>query len=109
MATRILADLGPRRDLKIRFQDLRHTCITKLAESLTSGPIIVALAEDVSRKMLAHYFHIRREARRGTWDAIAQAPSPIEIPADVHKNGAGALALRGTASASRWVCLVGLG
>ena len=59
--------------------------------------------------MLAHYFHIRREAMRGASGAVAQAPSPMEIPADVHQNGARALALRGTASASCWVCLVGLG
>ena len=77
--------------------------------SLTSGLVIVALTGHANRKMLAHYFHIRREARRGASGAVAQAPSPMEIPADVHQNGARALALRGTTSASRWVCLVGLG
>ena len=56
----------------LRFHDLRHTAITKLAETLASEQTIMAIAGHVSRKMLEHYSHIRMEAKRSALDAIAQ-------------------------------------
>jgi integrase len=56
----------------LRFHDLRHTAITKLAETLASEQTIMAIAGHVSRKMLEHYSHIRMEAKRIALDAIAQ-------------------------------------
>jgi hypothetical protein len=66
-----------RAGLKIRFHDLRHTCITKLAESVTSDQTIMAIAGHVSRKMLEHYSHIRMEAKRIALDAIAAEQAPL--------------------------------
>ena len=64
-----------RAGLKIRFHDLRHTCITKLAESQASEHTIMAIAGHVSRRMIEHYSHIRMEAKRAALDAIAKPVS----------------------------------
>jgi integrase len=64
---RALKDAG----LSIRFHDLRHTCITKLAEGQASEQTLMAIAGHVSRKMLEHYSRIRVEAKRVALDAIA--------------------------------------
>ena len=61
-----------RAGLQIRFHDLRHTCITKLAESQASEHTLMAIAGHVSRKMIEHYSHIRMEAKRTALDAIAK-------------------------------------
>jgi integrase len=55
----------------LRFHDLRHTCVTKLAESQTSEQTIMAIAGHVSRRMLEHYSHIRVAAKRAALDAIS--------------------------------------
>jgi integrase len=60
-----------RAGLQIRFHDLRHTCITKLAEMQASEQTLMAIAGHVSRKMIEHYSHIRMEAKRAALDAIA--------------------------------------
>ena len=56
----------------LRFHDLRHTAITKLAETPTSEQTIMSIAGHVSRKMLEHYSHIRIDAKRKALDAISQ-------------------------------------
>jgi len=66
-----------RAGLQIRFHDLRHTCITKLAESQASEHTLMAIAGHVSRKMIEHYSHIRMEAKRAALDAIAK---PVSEP-----------------------------
>jgi integrase len=58
--------------LQIRFHDLRHTCITKMAESQASEQTLMAIAGHVSREMIEHYSHIRMEAKRTALDAIAK-------------------------------------
>ena len=77
-------------DLTIRFHDLRHTCITKLAEGQGSEQTLMSIAGHLSRKMLEHYSHIRMAAKRAALDAIAKPvfeagvaqnwaqPSPVE-------------------------------
>jgi integrase len=55
----------------LRFHDLRHHAITELAESQASDQTIMAIAGHVSQKMLAHYSHIRLEAKRTVLDALA--------------------------------------
>jgi integrase len=55
----------------LRFHDLRHHAITELAESNASDQTIMAIAEHVSQKMLAHYSHVRLEAKRKALDALA--------------------------------------
>jgi len=82
-----------RAGLKMRFHDLRHTAITKLAEGQASDQTIMAIAGHVSRAMLEHYSHIRMAAKRAAVEAIS---TPLPAPAcgkvgdfvgDVHQNG----------------------
>ncbi|HKS72589.1 MAG TPA: site-specific integrase [Terriglobales bacterium] len=49
---------------KLRFHDLRHHCITRLAESGVPDHVIMSIAGHVSKEMLEHYSHIRIEAKR---------------------------------------------
>lgn len=72
--------------LSIRFHDLRHTCITKLAEGQASEQTLMAISGHVSRRMLEHYSHIRMEAKRAALDAIAAQPSQAVFDAGVHQN-----------------------
>jgi len=55
----------------LRFHDLRHHAITELAESGISDQTIMAIAGHVSPKMLAHYSHIRLEAKRQAINALS--------------------------------------
>ncbi len=59
---------------KLRFHDLKHHAITELAESQASDQTIMAIAGHVSPKMLAHYSHVRLEAKRRALDALATRP-----------------------------------
>ena len=78
-----------RAGLRIRFHDLRHTCITKLAESReASENTLMAIAGHVSRKMMEHYSHIRMEAKRKALDAIAEHPPQAVFETDGAKNWA---------------------
>jgi integrase len=62
----------------LRFHDLRHTAITKLAEGQASDQTIMSIAGHVSRQMLEHYSHIRISAKRAALDAIS-TPLPIDV------------------------------
>jgi len=55
----------------LRFHDLRHHAITELAESQASDQTVMAIAGHVSPKMLAHYSHVRMEAKRKALDALS--------------------------------------
>jgi len=59
-----------RAGLQLRFHDLRHTCITKLAESQASEQTLMAISGHVSRRMIGHYSHIRMDAKRMATYAI---------------------------------------
>lgn len=61
----------------LRFHDLRHCAITKLAESEASDATIMAIAGHMTREMMEHYSHIRGEAKRKAVDAL-----PSYIPAE---------------------------
>jgi integrase len=54
-----------------RFHDLRHTFISKLAESQASDSTVMALAGHVSRAMMERYSHIRMEAKRRAVDGLS--------------------------------------
>ena len=58
--------------LTVRFHGLRHTCITKLAESQASEQTIMAIAGHPTRAMLEHYSHIRMAAKRAALEGIVQ-------------------------------------
>ena len=60
-----------------RFHDLRHTFISRLAESQASDSTVMALAGHVSKKMLDTYAHIQKNAKRA---AIAALDSAQENP-----------------------------
>ena len=75
-----------RAKLQVRFHDLRHTCITKLAESQASERTLMAIAGHVSRTMIEHYSHIRMEAKRAALDAIAAQSSQTILGASVNQN-----------------------
>ena len=87
---RALKDAG----LVIRFHDLRHTCITKLAEGQASEQTIMAIAGHLSQAMLEHYSHVRMAAKRAALEGIAKASEAAVFPLGVHQNvhqvGAGA-------------------
>ncbi len=71
--------------VEVRFHDLRHTLITKLAESGAGDETIRAIAGHVSRRMLSRYAHIRTEAKRRALESIvlpARTQEPSERPAD---------------------------
>jgi len=56
-----------------RFHDLRHTFISRLAESQASDSTVMALAGHVSRAMMERYSHIRMEAKRRAVDDLSGA------------------------------------
>ena len=55
----------------LRFHDLRHHVVTELAESQASDRTIMSIAGHVSQRMLAHYSHVRIEAKRKALDVLA--------------------------------------
>lgn len=65
-----------RSGVNCRFHDLRHTCISKLAEGQASDQTIMSIAGHVSRKMLERYSHIRMDAKRRAVDALACGKAP---------------------------------
>jgi integrase len=56
----------------LRFHDLRHHAITELAESQTSDRTIMSIAGHVSQRMLAHYSHVRIEAKRKALEGLVE-------------------------------------
>jgi integrase len=72
--------------LQIRFHDLRHCCITKLAESQASEQTIMAIAGHLSRTMLEHYSHIRMAAKRAALEGIAKPGENIVFQEGVNQN-----------------------
>jgi integrase len=70
----------------MRFHDLRHCCITKLAESQVGEQTIMAIAEHISRTMLEHYGHIRMAAKRAALESITKQDETQTFQAGVHQN-----------------------
>jgi Phage integrase family len=60
-------------NVSCRFHDLRHTFISRLAESQASDLTVMALAGHVSRAMMERYSHIRMEAKRKAVDTLSGA------------------------------------
>lgn len=57
-----------------RLHDLRHTALTKMAESGTPESTMLALAGHMSRAMLERYSHIRMAAKREAVEALSLTP-----------------------------------
>jgi integrase len=66
----------------LRFHDLRHHAITRLAEAGVPEQTLMAIAGHVSREMLEHYSHIRMEAKRQAVAAI-ESYNPEKPAVDV--------------------------
>jgi hypothetical protein len=75
----------------LRFHDLRHHAITELAESQASDRTIMSIAGHVSQRMLAHYSHVRFEAKRKALDALAGAKPGGYVTKQVTKQVEGAI------------------
>jgi integrase len=68
----------------LRFHDLRHLAITKLAETGASDQTIMSIAGHLDRAMLEHYSHIRAAAKRKAVESI-RSYVPGKIPGAVPK------------------------
>jgi len=62
----------------LRFHDLRHTAITKLAEAGVPDLTLMSIAGHVSRSMLERYSHIRVQAKRDAVDKLSPVAFPVE-------------------------------
>ena len=60
----------------VRFHDLRHTAITKMAEAGIPDWTLRAFAGHISDRMMSIYSHPRREALTKAADALALEPIP---------------------------------
>ena len=65
----------------LRFHDLRHHAITKLAEAGVPEQTLMSIAGHVSTEMLEHYSHIRMEAKRTAVEALDQVKLSFVIKA----------------------------
>ncbi len=74
----------------LRFHDLRHSSITMLAEGNASEQTIRSIAGHLSQRMLEHYSHIRKEAKRRALAAIC-LPKPTAMVLESAKRGESAL------------------
>jgi integrase len=84
-------NLRKKANVRCRIHDLRHTAITKLAESGASDSTIMALAGHLSRAMMERNSHIRMNAKRQAVESLSLKPkiqpapqsfpqSPAEFP-----------------------------
>ena len=66
----------------LRFHDLRHHAITELAEMGLSDQTIMSIAGHVSQEMLAHYSHIRLDAKRIALDGLNRPSEQESLPVE---------------------------
>jgi integrase len=66
----------------LRFHDLRHHGITRLAESGVADGTLLSISGHVSRRMLDHYSHIRLEAKRAAIAKIDTFKPPATTEAE---------------------------
>jgi integrase len=55
----------------LRFHDLRHQAITEMAEAGAPDSVIQSLAGHLSKRMMDHYSHVRRTAKKQVTDQLA--------------------------------------
>jgi integrase len=58
-----------------RFHDLRHQAITELSEGGASDETIMSIAGHIDRRMMSHYSHIRKQARRAALEQLGRESS----------------------------------
>jgi integrase len=68
-----------RKDAKVqcRWHDMRHTFVSRMAESQASDATIMSLAGHVSRKMMERYSHTRGEAKKAAIAVLDEPPSRL--------------------------------
>lgn len=67
--------------LTLRFHDLRHTCITKLAEAGVPDQVLMSISGHISPEMIKHYSHVRSKAKEAAVAAIqTYRPMDTETP-----------------------------
>ena len=66
----------------LRFHDLRHQAITELSEGGASDETIMSIAGHINRRMMTHYSHIRKQARRAALEQLGK-----EISREGHNRG----------------------
>lgn len=62
--------------VQCRWHDLRHTFVSKLAESMVSDTTITAVAGWMSKKMMERYSHSSNEAKRRAIATLDEVPRP---------------------------------
>jgi integrase-like protein len=74
--------------VRYRWHDLRHTFVSRLAESATiSEQTIRSLAGHVSRQMLEHYSHIRSQAKQAAIRCLEEQPNTPDLQETGHRIG----------------------
>jgi integrase len=73
----------------LRFHDLRHHCITELAEGQASDMTIMSIAGHVSKKMLEHYSHTRMDAKRRAIESLSSTQQTDQSGQFLRQNGGG--------------------
>ncbi len=64
----------------LRFHDLHHHAITELAKSQASDATLLSIVGHVSPRMLAHYSHLGRKAKRSALDSVSMnRPIPSDF------------------------------
>jgi len=58
--------------MALRFRGLGRRAIIEIAESLASDQTLMAIAGNVSQKMLAHYSYVQGEAKRRAVDVPSE-------------------------------------
>jgi integrase len=74
--------------VECRWHDLRHSFVSRVAESQASDGTIQALAGWMSPKMIERYSHVRNEAKRKAV-SILDEPQDREGPPNFHHNKSG--------------------
>jgi len=80
---------------RLRFHDLRHHAITELSEGGASDETIMSIAGHIDRRMMSHYSHIRKQARRAALEQLGKKEGASEaqgtIRAQLHQDWCNAI------------------
>ena len=69
-----------------RWHDLRHSFVSRMAESQASDATIMSLAGHLSRKMMERYSHTRNEAKRLAVSVLDRKLSTLSVPPQLEAN-----------------------
>lgn len=77
-----------------RLHDLRHQCLTEMAENDTPPDVMMSLAGHMSEKMRRHYIHVRDQAKKkavaalpGTGLSLAAIAEPSKLARKIRRAG----------------------